>query len=540
MKQNTRVTALPNGPGLEPYEGPWEKEQAAHLLRRATFGPTFSQIKEATALGLEGTLDKLFSDQPMPERQPINYYYEKDPLVPVGDTWLDKPYTKSGSNTRFYRKVSLTAWTLQLLLEEGISLREKMVLFWHNHFVTEMKIVNDPRVIYQYISLFREDPWGSFQELVRKVTINPAMLRYLNGNQNTGKAPNENYARELLELFTIGKGPFAGPGDYTNYTEQDVLEIAKALTGWRDRGFYTSEPDEKIESYYVSARHDKTVKQLSHRFGNAIIQNAHGQEYRRVIDIIFQQEEVARFICRKLYRWFIYYKIDEEVEERVIEPMAQLLRENDYQMEQALKALFRSSHFFASRARGPMIRNPLDFLVSSLKQLEIEFPDDLYAYYGMCRKLFIQLPKWEMEYYNPPNVAGWKAYHQEPTFYRNWISSATLPNRQNIFQLLVGGGFRQGGNIIRVDPLKLLSSLDNPDEPNAMIAELALLLLPRPLTEEQIGQLKEALIPGLPDYEWTVEYGQYLAGDESIKKPLENKLFRLLNALLSLPEFQLS
>ena len=393
MEHISTVKAEPvlQNPGLDPYEGPWGMEQAAHLLRRTTFGPTFQQIKDASRMGLDAVIEQLFAELPLPKRLPINYEFEKDPLVPIGETWLDKPYSDE-ADTRVYRRASLNSWTIQQLLEEGISIREKMVLFWHNHFVTAIQTVKDPRFMYQYITLFRNNPWGSFKKLVQKVTINPAMLRYLNGNQNKETAPNENYARELLELFTIGKGPFAGPGDYTHYTEQDVVEIARALTGWKDRGYYTSDPNVEIESYYLSGRHDKTNKQLSHRFNDAVITNTHGQEYRQVINVIFRQDEVSRFISRKLYRWFVYYKIDEQTEREVIEPMAQILRDNSHEIRPALAALLGSRHFFESRARGPMIKNPIDYLISSLKQLEIAFPSDIQDYYKISRKLFLQLP----------------------------------------------------------------------------------------------------------------------------------------------------
>ncbi|MCB0871736.1 MAG: DUF1800 family protein, partial [Solirubrobacterales bacterium] len=167
--------------------------------------------------------------------------------------------------------------TLKLMLEEGISLREKMTLFWHNHFAVSN--VNDPKFLYRHVELLRNFAWGNFRELMKEITVDPTMLRFLNGNQNTRTAPNENYARELMELYTLGKGDLAGPGDYTTFTEDDVIQMAKVLTGWRDRGFNTVNPDVNVESFFTLNRHDTGSKQLSHRFNNEVITNLGDQEY---------------------------------------------------------------------------------------------------------------------------------------------------------------------------------------------------------------------------------------------------------------------
>ncbi|MCB0636204.1 MAG: DUF1800 family protein, partial [Lewinella sp.] len=246
--------------GLETYTGPWDFAAAAHLLRRATFGPTKDVIDQALELGLDGTITKLFESLPMPA-PPVYYDYDDDPNAALGETWIDQPVAVvQGLN--FSRRKSLSSWTMELMLEEGISLREKMSLFWHNHFAVNRNGVNDARFFYRYITTIRSQAWGNFRQLVKDMTVDPTMLRFLNGNQNTANAPNENYARELLELFTIGKGPLVGPGDYTNYTEEDVVQMAKVLTGWRDRGHNNANPDIPLESYLTTSRHNGSDKQL--------------------------------------------------------------------------------------------------------------------------------------------------------------------------------------------------------------------------------------------------------------------------------------
>ena len=349
-------TLTSSGAGLEPYTGAWGKEQATHLLRRSMFGPNLDQIQAAVDNGLDDTVTQLTTPLQMPD-PPVNYNFEDDPNVPIGATWIEAPYSQT-INLKGYRRRSLLAWTYGLMLNEGVSLREKMTLFWHNHFVVQRSNVNDPKLNYIYINTLRQNALGNFKELAKKMTIDPSMLMYLNGNQNTSVAPNENYSRELLELFTIGKGPLAGPGDYTNYTEDDVVAMAKVLTGWRVRGFNTNNPMVSVESYFSIGRHDQSDKQLSHRFNNQIISNNGENEYKDLIDIIFQQDEVARFISRKLYRWFVYYDITPEIEDNVIEPMAQIIINNDYDIVQGLTALLSSAHFFESDNLGPMIKKP--------------------------------------------------------------------------------------------------------------------------------------------------------------------------------------
>ncbi|MEZ4950067.1 MAG: DUF1800 domain-containing protein [Saprospiraceae bacterium] len=539
----------PPASGLDPYTGSWGFENAAHLLRRATFGPTVEQVKQSVQDGLNATVAKLLEDLPMPS-PPVNYYYTNDPYTEIGSSWVDKGYVQGDSNLgqiRTSRFRSLRAWTMEQILTEGVNCREKMTLFWHNHFVTANE--GEPLYVWNYINTLRENSLGNIKELVKKVTIDAAMLRYLNGNQNRKNAPNENYARELLELFTIGKGPLVRFGDYTNYTEDDIKESAKVLTGWIARfsnmyNEYYTKITEFIPNY-----HDTSSKSLSYRFNYAQIDNADDEEYKILIDTIFKKRECARFICRKLYRWFVYYKITPDVEADVIEPMSQILHGNGYNVKPALEALFKSQHFHDILNVGPMIRNPFDFVFGPMKASYYSegLPTDLYARYLQLYNLYTSKLKFnlmQMEYFNHPDVAGWKAYYQEPSFYRIWINSATLPPRRDVRKYLLYASTSRGVPIEseRLDVLKLASRLDNPTDPNDLIDELTRLLMPQPISPGQKTYLKELLIPGLPDYEWSIEYGQYLGNpdDKDLKNSIEGKLRILLNGILEMPESYLS
>lgn len=524
--------------GLEPYAGPWTREQAAHLLRRATFGPNKARIDASTALGLNAAVGQLFEALPAPA-PPVYYDYSDDPNVPLGETWVEAPAPQSVVGLNGARARSLRAWTMTLIYNEGSSILEKLTLFWHNHFA--INNINDARFNYRYITTLRQYAWGNFRDLVKAVTIDPAMLRFLNGNQNTNVAPNENYARELLELFTIGKGPQAGPGDYTHYTEQDVIEMARVLTGWRDRGFNNGNPV-PIEAYYTANRHDTGVKTLSARFDGVTIPNMGANEYSHLVDVIFGKDEVARFICRKLYRWFVYYIIDENAEQNVIEPMAQLLISNNYEIRPALEALLKSAHFYDMLSVGPMIRHPFDYVITTLKTTGAPLPVDFAQRSNVLFRVFQLITALEMAYYNLPDVAGWKAYYQEPLFYRSWITANTLQLRSNFVKAMAGGGTVYGGFRLRIDPLAWIATFDDAFDPNAMIEEMVRLLCPVPLVANQYVALKEALLPGLPDYEWGLEYGDYLDNPNNValRDAVTAKLRNLLTAILTLPEFHLS
>lgn len=519
---------------LDPYAGPWNEHTAKHLLKRAMFAPTAAQIKQAAEEGLAATLARLFQPYEEPPL-PINYNNNDDPNVPIGESWVYAATTPQIN----YPQRSIRAWQLSLFLNEGVSLREKMVLFWHNHFVTADAFSG--KAIYQYVQLLRNSAMGNFRQLVKDITVNPLMLRYLNGNENNKNAPNENYARELLELFTIGKGVQAGPGDYTNYTEDDIREIARALTGWviDYNGFQLAGPHPP--ALFRINRHDTLSKVLSHRFGNATINNQGAEEYKTVVDIILAQEEVSRFMARKLYRWFVYYHIDNAIESNVIEPLAAIMRDNDYEMQPVIAALLSSQHFYDENAIGCQIKSPVDFTASLLKPYAVEFPPNLNNKYAMWFGLHGLNATLQQDVFEPPSVAGWKAYYQEPIFYRNWINSVTLTVRMASSNGIAYGQIMLFDRPFGIDVIRAIEEIENATDPNALILSLTGTLLPWPLTQEQLDALKEVLIPGLPDFEWTVEYGLYLnePTNETYRMAVENRLRPLFAAIMSLPEFQL-
>ena len=526
--------------GIAPYTGPWTKQEAGHLLTRATMGHAYAELLEATDLGLEATLDRLLEDLPLPEDPLITSRFDGGGAV--GETWVDKPYAAGDNLMRsvVVRIRSLFGWIGKQMLTERMSARQTMILFWHNHFAISTAV--EPKYNYRYLQTLHTHVYGDFRQLVKDMTVDPLMLTFLNGNQNSRRAPNENYARELLELFTLGKGPQVGDGDYTHYTEQDVVAMAKSLTGWVDYGFNATDTGE-FGSRFVRARHDAQTVQLSHRFGNQTFASSGENTYADLVDLILEQDEVSRFMVRNLYRWFVYYDITPQVESDVIEPLARMFRDNDYQIKPVLRALLGSEHFFDVLSQGPMIKHPLDFTMGLLKNFEVRQEgtdralEALYvATSGFARDL-------GMTHFTPPNVAGWKAFYQEPLYYRLWINSATLPLRQQYSAALLSGQTQvQGYGNLEISLLDIVRQFPNPGDLYPMIDEWVLLLFPRPIPTEQRDFLKDQLLPGLPDTQWATEWFELQANpnDTALARALETNLRRMVRAMTEMPEFQLS
>ena len=529
--------------GLEAYAGDFGWWEARHLLSRALFGAKHGEISQAVTDGLDATLDRLFADWEEPS-PPINHSSDRDISVPKGEVWVEKRQNnEDGVNNTPYRRASVKYWNIGLMVDQEVSLREKMVLFWHNHIATELVLSGDPRGSYELTRLFRKYALGNFKTLVEEVTVNAAMLVYLNGIDNKVGAPNENYGRELLELFTIGKGPQIGEGNYTNYTEDDVIEASKVLTGWRLN--LNGRQDGSLAGLYKSGRHDKSTKTFSEAFDNATIENAEEEEYKLLISMIFGKRETARYICRKLYRWFVYYVIDEAAEENVIEPMADMLINNSFEVKPVIRALLSSAHFFDADNQGCMIKSPMDYVLSMVRSSEASMPDldDYRNQYSYWNFLYGQAKAFQQDFLTPPSVAGWPAYYQEPAFYQLWVNSATLPNRQFYINIVSqsGGKKIRGNRNLEIDVFKFMDYVSDPGNPNLVVREIAQILLPQAIPNSQKNNLKDILIPGLPDFEWTEEYLLYISdpSNEEIKMAVESKLRDLVQAILSLPEFHL-
>jgi uncharacterized protein (DUF1800 family) len=523
---------------LDKYNGVWDVRMTNHLLRRTTFGVSYSQLVNASNLGMDGLVNQLFST-PTAIAPPLNVDFVDDAEVPVGTTWVNAKFGTSANVTN-YRLRSIQSWMAQNTLTPEIHIRHKMAIFWHNHFA--ISDVIDARYLWKYINLFYDNYAGNFKNLVNEITVDPSMLRFLNGNLNTKRSPNENYARELLELFTIGKGPIAGPGDYTNYTETDILAIAKVLTGWYDAGYQNSTRS-GFSSLFAAANHEIADKQLSNRFGNAVIKNNNANEYKDLINIIFSKDEVSRYIARKLYRHFVYYKIDQEIEDGIIEPMSKLIRNNNYEIKPALVALLSSQHFYDKKIIGGMIKNPQDFMANAGNTLGLTLSSVLTTRYNYLRSWASYSGNiLQMSTFDLPSVAGWKAYYQTPTFYQGWINSVTLPSRIQFVNILHKTGSSRNGLSVMIDAAVFAQTTSKPNDINQLIADVSLLMLPKAPTTAQLARFRTILNGTKTDQSWKEAYDSWRAApnDANLKRGINDSVRALLAYISYMPEYQLS
>ncbi len=525
--------------GLEPFTGDWGTglSNLYHLLRRTTFGVSKTDVDALSQMSVPAAVNSLLTVPASSPGPPVNNYnatYADPTGILPGETWVAASYGNGTVNA--YRVQSLKAWWIGLMLDQSASVVEKMTLFWHNHFSTETGIVGDARYCYKHNALLRQYALGNFKDLTKQITIDPAMLLYLNGYVNSASAPDENYGRELQELFTVGKGPDS------HYTEDDVKAAARALTGWRINSA-------QLTSYFNPNAHDTTNKQFSSFYNNTVITGKTGQDGATEVDdllsMIFAQQEVAKFICRKIYRWFVYYAIDQTIEDNIITPLADIFRNSNYEIVPVLSALLNSAHFFDPLNVGCMIKSPVDFCVGLCRQYNVGFPasTDPGTQYGAWDFIRSYGTLLGMNIGDPPNVAGWPAYYQVPEFYELWVNSDTLPRRNQFSDTLIStNGRLTNGFKVKIDPFAFVQRVSMPYDPNVLISSLAQLVLAVSLTADQLTFLKGVLIPGLPDYEWTNEWTNYVNNptDPMSVATVQSRLQALLKTMMDLAEYQLS
>lgn len=540
MANPASMTNLSVGSGIHRYKGEWKQTQVAHLLRRTMFGAKKEDVDYFLRKSPKKAVRELVrTAYPMPA-PPINNYNDdkyQDPEIAPGADWTVATKYDGMNNGR--RRNSFKSWWFGLMAAQDRSLREKMVLFWHNHFVTETNTVDNALFCYRYNVLLRKYALGNFKELVRAVTVEPAMLRYLNGYANTKKAPDENYGRELQELFTIGKGPGS------HYTESDVKAAARVLTG------YTINYKTYTVSF-VPNRHDENDKQFSAFYDNHVIRGIKGPggegEIDELVDMIFTRDEVSEFICRKLYRFFVYHTIDATTEHEVIKPLAVLFRKKNYEIAPVLEELFLSKHFFDPGNYGSMIKSPVDLTVGLCREFDLRFPgvDDCEEQYGLWEQVRNQAAGLQQNIGDPPNVAGWQAYYQEPEYDKLWISSDTLPKRNRFTDRMAGYGFARNGRKVVIDPVAFAASLPHPEDPDRLIADSVQALYSVSLSPEELQSMKTGiLLSGLvgmaSDHYWTNAWTalQDKPEDMANRHAVTNKLKTLYRHLMELPEYQL-
>lgn len=518
---------------IDPYTGPWGFEQAKHLAKRVLFGSRFGEIKQFAESGLSPSLQNVLFSSSNLKNYPINIYASRgeDTDVPWGAVWLNAPYKATFNLTRIY---SFYFWWLARMVEQESTIHEKMILFWHNHFGVSHSMSIDARANFKYYELLRKYATGNFKELVKGMTVNPLMLNFLNGYQNTSRFPDENYARELMELFTLGKGP------ESKYTEPDVREAAKILTGWVHD--YSNG-----DSVFFYNRHNADDKQFSSFFNNKkIIGVARGEDWpleiNALIDMIFEKEEVSKYICRRLYRFFVHYDITQQIEDEIISPLAATFRGNNYEILPVLSQLLSCQHFYSAEVVGTMIKSPVDFYIGMLREMQVPIVDDIEYksyFYAHARQVLYDL---QQNVPDPPSVAGWPAYYQHPIYSKYWINSETLKNRSKIIDNYIGNSEELKNIRVDIDLAKYTRSIIDAGDPNKLIDNFIAFTFSFEPTEEFKAELKKILLTNQDnDSYWTMAWSDYLAkpNDSVAHQTVENRLKAFYKAILQTKEYNL-
>ena len=539
---------------LSPYLGNLGKKNAAHLLRRLTFGASMQTIDNFSTKTVNQAINDIFADIDTPA-PPI------DPLT--GSTWLNpKPDPLVNSEEHLLQQY-FQSWHLEQIRKSGTLAKERIAYFYHTHLPVQKSIVHQNAEIYYQNTLFRYYAYGNFKELMKKICIDNAMLHYIDNFLNETSSPNENYAREFMELYTIGKGEQIGEGDYTNYTEDDVQTAAKVLSGYKtDPDFATIDEDTGIPRGYVKTNsdnlaylHNPDVKTFSDKFQNTQIQpndivngyatkEATLDELDQFVEMIFSQDETAKFLCRKIYRQFVYHKITDEIETDIIAPLAETFRDNDYEIVPVLERLFKSQHFYDTDNSetpddhiGALIKSPIDLVIGTLNFFEIELPnntDDLYeAYTGGILKFIEDM---DMNFYEPIDVAGYPPYHQTPTYNRYWISAGTIGYRYEFGALLVDGNSSNLGFGLDITTY-VDDNISDPSDADTIVSELTEYMFPKDIPQERFDYFLDILTDKLSKQNWKEEWNKFKATNDN--KAVKIQLEKLIISLLQSPEYQL-
>jgi uncharacterized protein (DUF1800 family) len=381
----------------------WDFGAAAHLLNRAGFGGPPAEIEKLVALGPETAVAHLVDYEGIEDPTPPPAWARPDPdraerLAKARQATPEERRKLQREEKQNQRQhlLDLQHWWLQRMATGPRPFQEKMVLFWHGHFATSVQKVRDGYLMWRQNELFRRLDSANWLELLRQAGKDPAMLIWLDQAQSRKEHPNENFAREVMELFSLGEG---------HYTEKDIAEAARALTGWsydRQRQLFVERP----------LFHDPGLKTIFGQTGRF-----DGDEF---LGLVVQQPQAARFITARLWKFFA----GEEPSDELASALAAEFRRAGLQFKPLLRALFLSEEFYTPRVVRNQVKSPVQWLVGSVRMLERELPPPLVCV-GLLRSL-------GQELFAPPNVKGWDGG-------LSWITTNTLLARYNEAATLVQG-----------------------------------------------------------------------------------------------------
>lgn len=469
----------------------WNFETAAHLLNRAGFGGLPEEIEAIRRAGVEAAVRGLLhpSNQSSEDSGSLPWTKPNDLPLKVREMRRQTPKSKEKRRKVHAMRLEqraelldLRVWWLDRMKETHSPLIEKMTLFWHGHFATSAQKVKNAYWMWRQNDIFRRHALGNFITLLREISRDPAMMIYLDLARSRRDHPNENWAREVMELFTLGIG---------HYSEEDIRQSARAFTGYRIN--LTNQ-----QFRFEPRQHDAGRKSFMGRSGNFS-----GDE---ILDLIVQQQACPQLIGWKLCRFFV----EDAPSPQLVSSVAAALRQNHFELRPVLQEIFSSAEFYSDRVIRSQIKSPVQFLVQSCRLLETDFP----------RREITQnaLQQMGQDLFAPPNVKGWDGG-------KSWISTATLLFRNNFANFLLNGTANQPNvpSDLQRTPIHLAKIIPEKlrDKPEELVANLARRLFQAQPTAKQTGTFVAYLKTRAPD-----------RGDETMRS--------LLHLMMSTPQYQLT
>lgn len=541
---------------LSPLNEVLTYRKAKHLVRRASYVFDKDTINSFVGLTIEEALNQLSSSETNTWNEPYDPLPTEDP----DGYWLSSTELPNSFDSQGRKRRIVASWWWYNALQQT-TLKHKLTFFLHTSFTVSKDDGSGTSThFYDHLRLLDFYAYGNIKTLAKKITFDNSMLAYLDNTTNNANNPNENYAREFLELFTILKGPQIANGDYTNYTELDIQQAAKVFSGIKtqnDRSLI--DPDTNIPIGRVSVNnHDTTNKTFSHAFNNQTITGGNSEasiinELDSFVEMVFDKEATAQSFCRKLYRFFIKNEISDEIENDIISPLATELKNNNYEILSTVKKLLSSEHFFdvddadaTDEVFGSQVKSPLQMVseISTCFNLDIPNPStnnfEFYRFFVFIHNFY--LVGGGMVLFSPDSVAGYPAHYQEPSYDRHWFSSNTVLARYKLILSLLSGRNKIATNANIYAQLDIVSyvqnNIENPSDAIDLVTELSDILYPESIDNERKEYFAENLLEGFPAYYWTNEWNGYLSTNDSAI--VTSRLEALITAMINAAEFQLT
>lgn len=543
---------------LNPLSSTLGLRRAKHLLRRATFNYSKAQLDALSNMTAVDAVNSLAISPANSLSEP----YDPQPTGAPDGYWTSSAQDPKLFDGQSRKRAHVTAWWWYNAINQ-VTLKHKLSFFLHTSFT----IGKDSGAAYathffDHLRLLDFYAFGNLKTLAKKITSDNCMLDYLDNTNNIATNPNENYAREFLELFTILKGPQIGSGNYTNYTEIDVQQAAKVFSGFKQQNNRTViDADTGLPSGYANKnQHSSVNKTFSAAFNNQVITGKNTEtgmfeELNAFINMVFAQPETAKSFCRKLYKFYVKSEWNASVETDIITPLSQQLIANDYEILPIVKTLLASEHFYdaddadaTNNTIGAIVKSPLQILNEVCTMFSVPIPSpvsDAAHYYTNFFLYFLHNTYFKgagMDFFNPDSVAGYPAHYQEPDFDRLWFSSNTLIARYKLIESFIIGKntITNNANIYaKIDTVLFIkNNVSNPSNPNDLITQTANLLYPESIDTDRTNYFKTFLVDvGFPDYYWTNAWADYLSTND--KTTVKNRLDTLIIAMVNAAEFQL-